>query len=360
MKILNVVTSLRFGGAERLIEETAPLLKSRGCFLDVCIFDGGETPLKRSLTDKGINIISFGKKKNIYRPSIFFKLLKLMRKYDIVHTHNTSPQFFAALAGLFCRCKLITTEHSTSNRRRNYWLFEILDKWMYEQYDRIVCISDATKESLTEYIGSVKTKAIVINNGIDVQKFKSAVPLSLSEVNTKKFVVTMVSGFRYQKDHDTLLRAMSYLNKDKYEIWLVGEGDRRSVIVDLIRELNLSQNVRLWGSSDDIPSIMKSSDVIVQSSHIEGFGLTAVEGMAAGKPVIASNVPGLSQVVYGAGFLFPEGDAKALASLIEMLSENRYIYDRVSFDCLKRAELYDISIMVDKLYDLYQAELGVL
>ena len=134
----------------------------------------------------------------------------------------------------------------------------------------------------------------------------------------------------------------------------MGDGERRGEIEKLICELNLSSCVKLFGIRNDIPSIMKSSDVIVQSSHIDGFGLTAVEGMAAGKPVIASDIPGLSQVVAGAGLLFPEGDDKALALLIQRLYDDKSFYDKVSEDCSMRANDYDISHMVEKIDMVYR------
>lgn len=354
MKILNVITSLRFGGAERLISDTVPMLQKKGHSVDVCVFDGYDSSFKQSLLAAGIKIVSFGYNRSVYHPGNLLKLIHVMREYDIVHTHNTSPQIFAAIGSLFSKSKLITTEHNTYNRRRHYKVLRLFDKWMYNRYDTVICISNATKKSLIDYVGSIKPEVLVINNGIKVADFKSAPPISFVPREPNKFVITMVAAFRYQKDQDTLIRAMSHLNKEKFEVWLVGDGERRGEIEKQLYELNLSRSVKLFGIRNDIPSIMKSSDVIVQSSHIEGFGLTAVEGMAAGKPVIASDVPGLSQVVEGAGLLFPESDDKALALLIQRLYDDESFYDKVSKDCSIRADDYDISHMVDKIDKVYR------
>ena len=172
------------------------------------------------------------------------------------------------------------------------------------------------------------------------------------EINRK--VIAMVAGFRYQKDQETLIRAMSYVPKD-VELWLIGDGERRTIIEQCVKEKGLENRVRLLGIRNDIPSILKTVDIVVQSSHWEGFGLAAVEGMAAGKPVVASNVAGLSQVVSNAGVLFPLGDDKALADILNKLLTDYKYYNTVKGRCVKRAHKFDISKMVYKYCQVYQS-----
>ena len=90
------------------------------------------------------------------------------------------------------------------------------------------------------------------------------------------------------------------------------------------------------------------------SSHYEGFGLTSVEGMASGKPFIASDVDGLREVVEGAGFLFKHGDYKQLSNIILELTQNADLYNTVAEKCFHRARQYDISKMVDGYMSVYQ------
>ena len=120
-----------------------------------------------------------------------------MKGYDIVHTHNTYPQFYAAIANLFVKTKLITTEHSTNNRRRKYAIFRLLDKWMYGQYNQVICISDKAYENLSDYIGHDE-KISVVYNGVDVEAFHNALPINIE--NYGKFVMVMVASFHWQKD----------------------------------------------------------------------------------------------------------------------------------------------------------------
>ena len=138
-----------------------------------------------------------------------------------------------------------------------------------------------------------------------------------------------------------------------FELWLVGDGERRAALEQLVEAEGIKDNVRFWGIRTNIPEIMKTADVVVMSSHWEGFGLAAVEGMAAGKPVIASDIDGLSQVVDGAGLLFPKGDEKALASCILEIYEDKDYYQRLSELSVERAKEFDLSHMVNQYIKIY-------
>ena len=97
MRILQVITSLHIGGAEKLIVDMVPLYQELGYQVDVLLFDGTETPFKRQLRAKGVTIYELGKGGSVYNPLYIFKLIPFLRKYDIVHTHNTACQLFAAI-----------------------------------------------------------------------------------------------------------------------------------------------------------------------------------------------------------------------------------------------------------------------
>lgn len=352
MKILQVITSLRTGGAEKLIVDMVPLYQKQEHQVDVLLFDGTETPFKKQLRDKGVTIYQLGEGGSVYNPLYIFKLIPFIREYDIVHTHNTACQLFTAVAGLFSSTILVTTEHNTSNRRRNWKGYKILDQWMYSRYQSVICISDKAYDNLQQYLGSNKSLR-VIYNGIDVNLYRMAkADFSLKRGKT---IVTMVAGFRPQKDQDTLVKAFQYLPADQYELWLIGDGERRLDVENLVNELNLSAIVRFWGLRNDVPVLLKSSDIIVMSSHYEGLSLSSIEGMAVGKPFVASDVDGLHEVTINAGILFPHGDAKALADIILHLREDPVYYQQIADRCLHRAAEFDIHKTVDQYLQLYQS-----
>ncbi|WP_337437866.1 glycosyltransferase [Prevotella sp.] len=352
MKILQVITSLSTGGAEKLISEITPMLRDKGHQVDVLAFDGADTAFKEALIDKGIKVYSFGRNCNIYNPLFIFRLAKLMKNYDIVHTHNTAPQLFAAVGSVLCSVVLCTTEHTTSNRRRDWKWYAWIDKWMYSRYDKIICISNQAEDNLRKYLPKVKNVCTIFN-GVDINRFHNAKPLDTLKSNKK--VVAMVAGFRYQKDQDTLIKAFTHLDKDKYELWLVGDGERRSILEGLVNELGLTDNVKLLGIRNDIPNVLQTADIIVMSSHFEGLSLSNIEGMSVNKPFIASNVDGLREVVDGYGVLFPHEDYKALASIIKKLSADTDYYQQVAAKCWERAQMFDIQKMVDAYNEVYES-----
>ena len=356
MKILQVITSLSTGGAEKLISEIAPMLRDRGHEVDVCAFDGAETAFKQNLIDKGIKVYSFGKHCNVYNPLFIIKLTKLMKNYDIVHTHNTAPQLFAAIGSVLCSVVLCTTEHNTSNRRRDLKWYAPIDKWMYARYRKIICISDQAEENLKNYLGNDKFNICTIYNGIDVERFAQAQPCAalVKDKGNKKAVV-MVAGFRYQKDQDTLIKAMNLLPKDDYELWLVGDGERKEALKNVVKGLTMEDRVKFLGLRNDIPNILKAADVVVMSSHFEGLSLSNLEGMASGRPFIASDVDGLHEIVAGNGLLFPHEDAEALAELIKRVSDDIALRERVVLACSAKAAQYDINVMADKYNEVYES-----
>lgn len=359
MKILHVITMLDIGGAEKLLVDLLPLLRDKGHQVDLLVFDGVETVLKDSIKQKGISVfeLSHGNdvnndKKEVYDPFHIIRLRKYMCGYDIIHTHNSICQLYVAIAHFLNRLStpLVTTEHSSNNRRRSKKWYKPIDKWMYNQYASIICIADGTRLNLVDYIGQ-KQNICTINNGVDIQRYIRPIK-DISKQG--EFIVTMVAGLRAEKDHETIIKAMSLLPSN-YHLQLVGGGVREKELKQFTQHRSLSERVTFTGPRLDVPDILEKSDIAVFSSHGEGFGLAAVEAMAAGRPMVASDVDGLHDVVGGAGILFPHGDSKALAQKIQWLCEHPSDYLDVARKCQERAMHYDISVMAEKYCDLYES-----
>lgn len=359
MKLLHIGNWLGMGGAEKLLAETLPLYKAQGIDVELLLTTDIDTPLRKSLEQQvKIYTLPF---RSFYDVRIIIKLIPFLREYHIIHVHLFPPLYFAALAKILARVKtkMIFTEHSTSNRRMNVFL-RPFENFIYSQYDKIVCITDDVKSILQNHLKRKNDKFLTINNGINLTSIQKANPLereSISGINKEDFVLIMVAGFRIQKDHETLLKSLVLLDS-KVKLLLVGDGERKQEIQRSILSKGLSKRVFLLGVRMDIPQLIKMCDIAILSSHWEGFGLVAVEAMASGKPFIASDVPGLREVVQGAGVLFPQGDEKALADEIMKLINNKQYYNEVAEKCVERAEKYDINIMVDKTIELYKSVLS--
>lgn len=356
MRILHVITSLQTGGAEHLLVDLLPRLCAGGRNqVDLLVFNGEQTPFMGELEEKHINIYKLTAGGNVYNPLNVFRITRYVMQYDILHTHNTACQLFTPLAKLmsFTATPLVTTEHSSNNRRRSMWWCKPFDKWMYNRYAAVVCIADQPRHNLENHIGK-KTNICTIANGVDTQRFIRPI----KDISCKQnFVVTMVAGLRVEKDHETLLKAMTYL-PDIYSLQLVGGGVKDAELKTLTSQLGLDNRVSFLGVRLDVPDILEQSDVNVLSSHWEGLSLSSIEGMASGRPFIASDVDGLREVVGGAGVLFPHGDEKALAKSIQHLCEHPDEYRQVAERCQQAARQYDISVTAKKYLDLYSRLCG--
>lgn len=363
MKILQVITSLEMGGAETLVVNLILRLQALGYTVDLCVFNGIDTPLMQKLKRESPNTTIYTLGRGVYNPFYILKLAKIMRGYDIVHTHNSSPQLFVAIANLFTRRKLVSTEHNTSNRKRNWKWYAPIESWMYRQYGHIICISEIAEMKLRDYMGgdwlnkesSIYNKISTINNGVDVKAISNTLPdAELLSLKKDRKAILMVAGFRNQKDQDTVVKALNLLDKEKFEVWFAGIGDRMGDVKQLALSLGVANNVKFLGLRTDIPNVLKAADFIVMSSHWEGLSLSNVEGMSAHKPFIASNVNGLREVTEGYGILFPHEDADTLAKEINRLAEDENYYKEIASRCFDRALQFDINKTVDGYEKNYQ------
>lgn len=357
MKILHVINSLKFGGAESLLTELLPLI-NKEADIELLVLDYDEyDEFTLKLLNKGVKLIPLKIKGGVYNPLLIFKITSIIRKYQLVHVHLFPSLYWVALANLFNRTKstLIFTEHSTNNKRRDKLVFKILDKYIYSQYKTVICISEATRINLCKHLN--RTSGIVkIENGINLAAYNNTLPFHRENLNLKDddVILLQVASFRLAKDQDTVIRAIKLL-PDRVKLLFAGEGDRINICKELVSDMSLNHRVHFLGNRSDVPSLLAMCDIVVMSSNYEGFGLAAVEGMASNKPVIASNVEGLSQVVIEAGLLFDKGDETMLAKQIESLINDEQFYSRISCKCKSRAEEYNIDLMVKKYLSLYRS-----
>ncbi len=361
MRILQVINSLDIGGAEKLLSIMIPKLISQGFDVDLLIFGKQDetTFLKDTLLKEKVRIIHSGYGIYDLRNIIFIK--KIINEYDVFHIHLFPAQYWAAFSKVFSKSKalFITTEHSTSNRRRNIFFFRWIDSFVYNMYSKIICISDSTHLSLINWLKFKDIKKfMVINNGIDLNEFYLAKPYDRQEISSTsmgKKLILMIARFNREKDQSALISAVPLLAND-VEVWFIGGGDQKlkRKCENLVEQLNIADKVKFFDKRNDIPKILKTVDLGILSSKWEGFGLVVVEYMASGKPVIASDVEGLKQIVEGAGILFKQGDHNDLAKKIDLVLDNSDIYREMITNGIERSKLYSIENMVQAYIGVYQ------
>ncbi len=351
MNILHITNSLKIGGAERLLSDLIPYLNRRH-HVEMLVLQKLSTEFEEKIEKSGVRI-HYLNVKSLYSLQTVFKIRRFIQnnpQFEILHVHLFPSLYWVAMATFGMKRRLLWTEHSTSNKRRTKWYLRPIEKFIYSQYDRVVCISSATLDALSKWIGVGvdDPRFSVVENGVDTERFK--------HVNVKrqyKYVLIQVSRFEASKDQDTVIRAMQYIPIDVH-LMLVGDGSRKIACEQLAKELEVSDRVHFLGTRSDIPLLLSSADVAIQSSHWEGFGLAAIEAMASGLPVVASDVSGLKQVVEDSGIIFPMGDYKALADSVNKLLTDKRFYNSVAEKCTKRADLYDIKTTVGKYVEIYE------
>jgi len=355
MKVLQVITSLGTGGAEKLIIESLPVYMEKGIQIELLLLDSRETPfLKQLITNCNCKIHSIGEG-SVYNPKYILKIIPFLKKFDLVHVHLFPALYWVGIAKILSlsKVKLIFTEHNTSNKRRNLWVFKFFDRIIYSVYDKIVTIANEVDRNLRQHLKWNTSKFELIENGINLISYRNAIPLSKIEFFEKDHIILIqVSSFRAQKDQPTLIRALKLL-PENFKLLLVGDGPLKEENKQLVEKFGMSSRVKFCGIREDVPSLLKTADLVILSSHYEGLSLSSIEGMASGKPFLASDVPGLNEVVKGAGILFPEGDEQSLANELLKLSEDSEFYKKIASSGLKRSQKYDIEIMVDKYINLY-------
>ncbi|WP_029278131.1 glycosyltransferase [Pedobacter borealis] len=358
MKILHVINNLGMGGAEKLLLDTIPLFNQKGCRVDLLLIDATNYPYLNKLKEMDCCDIYTLSSKNIYNPLNIFKIIKFLKKYDLFHVHLFPAQYWVVLAKLisFSKTKLVFTEHSTSNTRIEYSIFRFMDRFIYRFYDKVVCITLEIKNVLINHADLDSNKLVIVENGINVDLFNKANSIGKNDIDKNILesdkLLIQVAGFRYQKDQTTTIKSLQYLPPN-IKLLLVGDGVFRNDLERLVEDLNLQKRVCFLGVRLDVPILMKSSDVVIISSHWEGMPLSVIEGMAVKKPVVASNVPGVFQLVEGVGILFEKGNEKELATKIQELLNDRIYYNKIAVAGFERAKLYDIKGMVDKQIELY-------
>lgn len=355
MRVLHVIDSLNRGGAEVMLTAMAPRFQARGIECDIIALLRRPSPLEHLLLDQNIHLRYTGVHQ-MYSPQQVFALGRLIQGYDIVHVHLFPAQLWTVLAAarLRCRAPLVTTEHCTWNERRRWW-WRHADQWMYPHYKRIACISQASAESLIQWCPGVAERITVIPNGIPLDAFENAQPATLAHVPNDIVRLSFVGRCQSQKDHATLLRALTAV--PDAHLLLVGDGPLRPRLEQMAQSLGLTDRVTFLGWRQDVASVLKASDIYVHSTHSDGFGIAACEAMAAGLPVVASDVPGLAQLVAGVGILVPAGDDKALAQHLNALINSPQKRREMARASLQRARQFSIETTVDSYIQMYESVL---
>lgn len=352
MKILHITNGIGVGGIASFIEELLYQLsldKNNEITL-LCLEENKEGYREKKL--EKVNVVFLNQKSNFSFKNIF-KIRKLIKENDIIHVHLFPAQYVTVLASLFLNKKLIFTEHTTTNKRRKFKIFNLIEKYIiYKKYQKVVCVSKAAENNLKNWLSQEKN-IITIQNGIDLEKFRSGKNLRKElKLPENKKIITMVARFSRQKDQLTLIKAMTKLSKEIICIF-IGIGETLGELKKIVNEYKLDNQIKFLGYREDINNILKSVDLNILSSHYEGLPLIILETMASGTLILATDIDGNKEIL-NSELLFEHENDKELAKKIELLLYDEKLIKKQKQFIDQEIKKYDVKNMVKKYKNLYQ------
>jgi len=334
MRIVHVIPDLDIGGAEAQMVTLISRLQGSSHSCHVFTLQPGG-PLCSKLNSLGVSIYSYKlKKRDLLRApwKIIFaelKLIKIIRylRPHVVHSFLPLVTFMGALAGRMAEVPLvITSRRALGKHQERYILLRPFDLLANRLSHRVTVNSMAVWEDTIERDHIDPKKLVLIYNGVDPQTFDSASPFR-KEVRKKlgitpqKNVIIVVANLILYKGHIDLLEAARKVLKHIPKTLFLLVGEDRGIGENLKRisiDLGIGEKVRFLGLRNDIHQLLAASDLSVLSSHEEGFSNVILESMAAGLPIVATNVGGNSEAVVNGvtGWLVPPKNPDAMAEKI--------------------------------------------
>jgi len=358
MRVMQVIYSFDVGGSEIVACNIALNMKNDVVHGVAALESDG--PLRQTLDNRGIHTWVINRQPNErIRPML--RLWKAMRNFrpDVIHTHHLYELIYALPGALFTGASIIHTEHEY------YSLMTPKASFLLRHLSRfcraVTGVNEETSTFLKEKVGIPFQKVYTVVNGINLERYGHCCPertaLGLAE---NDLIAGIVARLNQIKDHPMLLRAFRIV-KDKLpqaKLLIIGDGTTRPQLEQLTTELELGETVRFLGTRSDVPELLSCIDIAVLSSREEGLPLSILEAMAAGKPVIATDVGGISTVVRPCetGLLVPAGDSKAMASALLTLFANPDSANQMGRTGRRLIEQnYDLKETLSQYISLYEA-----
>jgi len=280
------------------------------------------------------------------------KYLK-QEQIELVHTHLFAADTWGRLSALMAKVPVIvSTEHNINLDEGK--IKKIVKKILSYLNQKIIAVSSQVKTYQVEVEKISEHKIIVINNGIDLARF----PYQTALVKKDSFLVLGILGrLELQKGHEVAIKALKELAKEGFKTQLIikGSGSLKDYLIKKTEELDL-KNVFWEEPEAEVNHFYQHLDCLIIPSLWEGCGLVALEAMASGVLVIASNVGGLSGIIKDKhnGFLFTAGDYVELAEKIKNIIANSFFVEKIKANARSTVEQnFNINKTVKQYQNLY-------
>lgn len=361
MNILLICTHLNIGGIATYVVSTAKELKRRGYAVTVASSGGVMTG---ELTRNGIGHIMLNiRTKSELSPKLLFALPRLLsfmknENVQLIHAHTRVTQVLAHIVSRITGIPYVATCHGFFKARLSRKLFKC---WG----DKTIAISDAVRQHLIEDFGVSTDDIELIYNGVELKRFdrlftdeeKNLLRERLNLKN-KKVVgaigrLSPVKGFRY------IIEAAKPLTEEykDLQILIVGDGPEKAMLKGMCKRYNMEGRVTFADPDVDTPKLFSVMDIFVSTSVQEGLGLSLIESLASSKPVVATDVGGVSSLIKDneTGLLVRSRDSRELARAISALLKDPDLASRLGASGRKLTEdSFTLDVMVDKIEKAYK------
>jgi glycosyltransferase involved in cell wall biosynthesis len=331
MKILHIISSGGMYGAEAVILNMSRTLNEASHSSILGVFSNSTNPnlqLHEVATAQGIesHLISCVGQIDRTVPSSIRELVNRTNA-DVIHAHGYKADIYCYFALRGSGVALVSTCHTWYDNDLAVSLYGKADRFILRNYAAVVAVSEEVKQRLLK-AGVHEEKIHIVRNGIDLRPFDSATP-SLRDAHSQDNapIVGLIGRLATEKGVDIFLRAAAHVLKElpATKFVVVGEGPDREQLESLIDELQIRKNVFMLGRRDDMPGVYASLDIMVSASRREGLPMAILEGMASSRPVVATAVGAVPDVILDGrtGVLAPSENVVALASKIVTLLNDR-------------------------------------
>ncbi|NCN07235.1 glycosyltransferase family 4 protein [Candidatus Falkowbacteria bacterium] len=338
-KILYVITQTEWGGAQKYLYDLVTSPGALNYEISVAVGKNHDETLINKLESKGIKTI---KLKYMVRPIspindilAVWELRRLFKttKPDIIHTSSSKPSIQGSyafrLSGLK-KSKLIHTVHGWAFNENISLLYKkiyhLTEKLTAKYKDTIIFLSNYDKQSAKDHNIKIKN-SVVIYNGLDISNLnfldsdEARVKLNLP---TDKIIIGTVANFYQTKGLEYFIRAVGELKNSDILGVVIGDGNLRPDLEELITKLDLKNNFLLLGKHDQASQYLKALDIYVSTSTKEGLPYSILEAMTANLPIIATNVGGVPEMINNKnGILIEPKNYKDLADKIKYLIDHK-------------------------------------
>lgn len=351
LKVCHLSMTLETGGLERLLVDYGRFHDAGRFDLSFVALEGIGTPGDQ-LREAGFRIDQV-RLSTLGKVNGFRRLVRILNELDvdILHTHNTYPQFYGSLAAKWANGPLVVnSQHGRGcgPNKKAVWQFRIAN----ELSNAVVGVSeDATKLCQQQNRGNA-AKMRCIWNGIDLERFRFQGP-------NDQLTAISVGRLSPEKDYSTLLRATKLVLEQypNFQLKLIGDGQERTLLENLAKELGIESQVTFLGERSDVHEQLGRAGFFVSSSTTEGISLTLLEAMAVGLPIVTTAVGGSPEIVMPdvTGKLVPPSNPQELADAMIAMIEERALWPDMATTARERVEQnFNIRTMISQYESLYE------